>query len=118
MGERRGQKDDQTDRQTDMVHLLTERFVCHLEFPEVHYQPCLGLAPARGQEPQDNVHHIQRPAEQVRGTQLQENVLLYSGGEGDLGEEGREGGREGRREGKERNRVEEVSTAKRTNVSQ
>ena len=89
------QKDDQTDRQTDMVHLLTERFVCHLEFLEVHYQPCLGLAPARGQEPQDNVHHIQRPAEQVRGTQLQENVLLYSGGEGDLGEEGREGGRAG-----------------------
>ena len=79
-----------------MAHLLTKGFVCHLNVSEVHCQLCLGLAPTRGQESQDNVHHIQRPTEQVRGTQLQEKVMLYPGGEGDLEEKGRNRREEGR----------------------
>ena len=96
---------------THTAHLLAEGPILHLKFLEVGGEGGLSPTPSRGEEADNNVHHIQRLAKEVWGPELQENIPLYLRGERDLEEEEEvEEGKEGKEEGEvvEEDVVEEV----------
>ena len=83
---------------TRTAHLLAEGPILHLKFLEVGGEGGLSPTPSRGEEADNNVHHVQRLAKEVWGPELQENISLYLRGEGDLEEE--EEVEEGKEEGR------------------
>ena len=63
-------------------YLFTEGSPLHLEsVMDVLSQRVVSLPPSGGEEPQHNVHYVQRLPEAIWGAQLLNNLLLYAWGE-------------------------------------